>query len=205
MSEKTCYIFGAGDFFGFHKKIHEQDLVLAADGGYEYALQLSIKVDKLIGDFDSIRTSSLPDDRIIYPKEKDDTDMLLALKYGLEHHYRKFENFGGLGGRFDHSLANLQALCFLNEHHATGTLHGDHYTLTTLKNGTLSLPTKKEGYISIFSLSDCSIGVTIENLKYTVKNAVLNRTFPLGVSNAFIGKPATICVKNGTLAILWYE
>lgn len=204
MSERICYVFGAGDFSGFHMEIHEQDLVLAADGGYEYALQLGIKVDMLIGDFDSIQIGNLPDDRIIYPAEKDDTDMILALKYGLEHGYRTFEIFGGLGGRFDHSLANLQALCFLNEQHACGTLHGDNYTLTTIKNKTLSLPNKKKGYVSVFSLSDKSYGVTIENLKYTVKNATLERTFPLGVSNAFIGKPATICVKKGTLAVLWY-
>lgn len=205
MFERICYLFGAGDFTGFPMEIHEHDLVLAADGGYDYALRLGVPIDLVIGDFDSIHSGTISEQQISYPAEKDDTDLLLALKYGLQKEYRKFEIFGGLGGRFDHSLANLQALSFLNEHGAVGTLYGEHYRLTTIKDGSLTLPTQKNGYVSIFSLSDQSEGVTIQNLKYTVQDIILKRTFPIGVSNAFIGEPAFISVKSGTLAILWYD
>ena len=46
-------------------------------------------------------------------------------------------------------------------------------------------------------------GVTIEGLQYTAEDAVLSAGFPLGVSNHFVGQPARIAVKDGSLLVIW--
>ncbi len=76
-----------------------------------------------------------------YPPEKDDTDMMLAIKLGLSRGYREFAIYGGLGGRLDHTIANIQALTYLAGEGASGILYGDSYALTVIKDS--SLPFQK--------------------------------------------------------------
>ena len=54
ISEKACYIVGAGSFEKLDSLPQEGDLVIAADGGYAYLKQLGIQPDVLLGDFDSL-------------------------------------------------------------------------------------------------------------------------------------------------------
>ena len=51
--EQTCYIFGAGLFFGLSSRPKPGDLVIAADGGLNYLQELGIRPDVILGDFDS--------------------------------------------------------------------------------------------------------------------------------------------------------
>ena len=57
----------------------------------------------------------------------------------------------------------------------------------------------------MFSLSDKSKGVTIKNLKYSLDNAELTNSFPLGISNEFLGKKSSITVKDGMLLLVLPE
>lgn len=205
MRERICYVFGAGEATPCSVKPEKDDLVIAADGGYDFAAALGLKVDILIGDLDSIKEQALPGNHITHPKEKDDTDMMLVLKYALEKGYYRFEIYGGLGGRLDHTIANLQALTFLAKKGASAILHGENYKITTVHNSFITFPAKDTGIISVFSLSDKSKGVSIKGLKYPVRHGELTNDFPLGISNEFIGKEVTISVRKGTLGVLWYE
>lgn len=205
MRERICYVFGAGDTTPCTIQPEKDDLVIAADGGYDFASAIGLKTDIIIGDFDSVKDTNLPANRITHPKEKDDTDMMLVFKYALEKGYYHFEIYGGLGGRLDHTIANLQALTFLAKKGATAVLHGENYKITVLHNSFLTFPAKENGIISVFSLSDKCKGVTIKGLKYPLKHGELTNSFPLGISNEFIGKDVTISVHKGTLGVLWYD
>ena len=109
MDSKICYIFGAGEQSSCDIRLSGSDLVIAADGGFDYLKKLGLRADIVLGDFDSLSDSqNLPEDFIRYPKEKDDTDMMIAIKEGLARGYRTFRIYGGLGGRLDHTIANLQ-------------------------------------------------------------------------------------------------
>ncbi|MCD8021752.1 MAG: thiamine diphosphokinase [Lachnospiraceae bacterium] len=83
------------------------DLVIAADGGYRYLQKLGVEPDILMGDFDSLEI--VPEHRhlIRHSPIKDDTDMALAVAWAEKAGYETFFLYGGLGGRLDHSLANL--------------------------------------------------------------------------------------------------
>lgn len=84
---ETCYIFGAGDFTPCTIDLTSKDLVIAADGGYDYLIRLGLRADVVLGDFDSVTSPDLWDDaiceKLTYPPEKDDTDMMLAIKLGF--------------------------------------------------------------------------------------------------------------------------
>jgi hypothetical protein len=70
-------------------------------------------------------------------------------------------------------------------------------------DGKITLPPRSKGYISVFSLCDESVGVTIKGLKYNVQNINLRLDTPMGVSNEFTGTEAEISVKNGRLLVIY--
>ncbi|MBR6567273.1 MAG: thiamine diphosphokinase [Clostridia bacterium] len=201
---KTCYIIGAGDVTKTDFTAEADDYIICADGGYRYKDLLGRECDCVVGDFDSFGSVPETENKIVAPCEKDETDMMLAVDTGYAKGYRDFILFGALGGeRWDHSVANIQLLHYIASKGGTGTIiHGDEI-FTAFKDDTLILDEKLKGYISVFSLSDESRGVTLKNLKYTLENAVLNAFNPVGVSNEFIGEKAEISVKDGVLLVVY--
>ena len=208
MNTGICYIFGAGDRTSCHIDLAEEDLVIAADGGFDYLEEIGLRADCVLGDFDSVESYNLPSDCIRYPRKKDDTDMMLAARLGLDKGYTEFRIYGGLGGRLDHTLGNIQVLTYLSRQGAMGTLIGDTYSLRVVTDSVVTfgkdLPENRAGNLcSIFSLSDVSVNVTIQGLEYEVEGTTLTNSFPLGISNEFTGRKGIISVQKGTLAVLW--
>lgn len=196
-----CYIIGAGNCTRLPQNIKKEDMVIAVDGGYKYVKDT--RVDLVVGDFDSLGYVPEHPNVLKLQPEKDDTDMLVALKEGLKVGYKTFHIYGGCGGRLDHTLANIQSLAFLQKQGAKGILHDDDTLITMVKNGSLILPAKQAGYLSVFSYSEKSEGVTLKGVKYPLEQATLTNAFPLGISNEFIGQSAEIFVEKGCLLILY--
>ena len=179
------------------------DCVLCADGGWELARAAGVEPDCVIGDFDS---SSQPADAptVRVPVEKDDTDTMLCLKRGLAMGYDDFLIVGGFGGRFDHTLANLQALNYAASRRARVEMRDGERWATAIRNGAIRLPAPEgaEGIkLSVFALSDTCRGVCIRGTRYAAEDITLTNAFPLGVSNAFAGDCAEISVAEGTLLV----
>ena len=199
-----CYIVGAGDFNEKTLDITDGDIVIAADGGYEYLDKIGIKPDIYMGDFDSAPKPQTNADIEVFKCEKDDTDTLLAVKHGFELGFKSFKIYGGCGGRADHTFSNIQTLAYIVSRGGRAMLFGNSevYTVT---DSEVSFGGDMKGKISVFSLSDRAEGVSIKGLKYELEDSVLTNLFPLGVSNEFIGKPSEISVKNGLLLIIYYR
>ena len=179
----------------------KSDLVIAADGGQAALCRLGIRPQLVVGDFDS---SEAPTDIpfIRHPVEKDDTDTALAVKEGMRRGYEYFIFYGCTGGRLDHTLANIQTLHRLAVEGLHGYLVADDGTVSTvIVNKALQFSPK--GTVSVFSLTDESTGVTLQGLKYPLRDARLTNDYPLGVSNEGTGAPAKISVKQGALYVIW--
>lgn len=199
---KKCVIFCAGGFRELVCPVCDGALVIAADGGLAHARALGIQPDVVLGDFDSL--GFYPDGAEIFPAEKDDTDCMLAIKKGLSLGCDCFVIYGGLDGpRVDHTMANFQALHYLCDHAASGYLIGCSQIACVLRNGQMQFPAHFSGYFSVFCLGADASGVTLQGLKYETENVMLTAGFPLGVSNQFVGKTATVSVKEGTLLLIW--
>ena len=214
--ESKCFIIGAGDLTISELRISEEDFVIAADGGLSYCEFLGVRPNVILGDFDSVGEkeknfienlvmqggegdeTSIPE-IVRLPEEKDDTDMLAAIKYGLEKGYRDFRIYAGMGGRFDHSFANIQCLLYLKNHVATGYLCDGTGMILVLQDESVEFQESMEGIVSVFALGRQAKGVTIRGMKYPLENAVITNDFPIGISNEFIGQKAYISVKEGEL------
>ena len=198
-----CYIFGSGEYGVQWPCSQAGDLVIAADGGYAQLERRGISPDLLVGDFDSL--GYVPDHPHIvrHPVRKDDTDTALAIEQGWERGFREFHIYGGMGGRLDHTLANLQLLVGLAERGGAGFLVGEESVATALSGGTLRFPAGCRGNLSVFAANGPASGVTLTGLLYPLQGARLTGDVPLGVSNEFLDGPATVTVERGTALVLW--
>lgn len=191
----------------------KDDFVIAADGGY--AQEFGCRPDAVIGDFDSLGYVPDEEEVQVYPKRKDDTDMMLAVKLGLENGYREFVLLGGIGGRFDHTMANVQTLAYLLAHDAKAVLKDAKRDIYMIgageKNaannawacvGEITFPAHTKGIFSVFSYGETAEQVTIRGAEYELEEATLTDCFPLGVSNSFADKEVTISVGAGRLLIV---
>lgn len=209
---KRCIIIGAGDLTVSEIPVNEDDYVIAADGGYLYCKVLGIEPDLILGDFDSVGEKEAeelaqiqkaePERIVLLPAEKDETDMLAAIHAGLSEGCRKFHIYAGQGGRLEHTIANIQCLKYLKECGAAGYMLDGTGMILVAKDETVSFQPQTEGYLSLFSMGDRAEGVTIRNMKYELNDATVTNSFPIGISNEFIGEQASITVKNGTLMII---
>ena len=199
---ERCFILCAAGFDGFLDPPGKGDYVIAADGGYAHCRAMGLRPDEVLGDFDSL--TYIPQDAAVFPVEKDDTDSMLAVRRGLELGYRRFLLYGSLDGtRLDHTVANFQTLQFLADHGGEGYLVGRDYIVTVLKAGTLRFPAESTGILSVFCMGADARGVTLRGLKYPLENATLTAGFPLGVSNRFTGRSASVSLREGSLLLMW--
>jgi len=203
--EGICYIIAAGPVEPLTLNASDGDFVIAADAGYLHLSALSAAADLVVGDFDSMAQKPDHPNVVTHPAAKDKTDTLLAIDEGLRRGYRRFIILGGLGGRLDHTLANIQALSYIAASGGRGFLVGNGTAITVIRNGRLRLEGGKTGVISVFCCGDAARGVYLRGLKYELRNAVLTGEMPLGVSNEFTGAPSEISVRSGSLAVLWED
>ena len=199
---KTCIVFCAAEFDHLLAPIPEDALVIAADGGLVHTQKLGISPDVILGDFDSL--GYVPADSRVYPVEKDDTDAMLAIRLGLERGCDRFWLYGALDGpRLDHTVANFQTLAFLACHGARGWLIGKDYVITVASRETLHFSAENTGILSLFCLGSDISDLSIRGLKYPLEHGSLTASFPLAVSNAFLGVPASVTVGDGLLLAMW--
>ena len=212
--QNRAIVIGAGDLtisvMPDYKE--ETDTVIAVDGGLLYCGLLGLEPDVIIGDFDSVDEKLTESIHIIedkYPEkvlrlkpEKDDTDMLVALKWGLAKGILSFHIYGGTGGRLEHTIANIQCLLYLKNQGAEGYLFDENGMILVIKEETKTFQPSMEGYLSLFSLEKESV-VSIENMRYPLLSYKVPNDYPIGISNEFIlGKNGTVTVHSGAVVII---
>lgn len=196
-----CYIVGAGVFeVMFSPK--EDDLVIAADGGFTHLKNHGIRCDLLLGDFDSI--DSLPQDveRMTYPVEKDFTDTALALYEGERRGYKDFVILGGTGGREDHTFANYCLLSEAIERGIRAKIVSKNNTAFMIKNEKALVKCDTGCHFSAFAFGDVAHGVTIKGLYYEASDIGLSPSCHLTVSNIFKDSKAEVSVREGALLVI---
>lgn len=193
--------------------ITPDDLVICTDGGYDIAKKNNIIPDVLLGDFDSIsddydsiaRNLSHKIDIIKFNPEKDFTDLDLAIKEAIARNSSHVEIWGGIGGRLDHTVANLQILTnYGKDFESLQIMDGRNrcFVLYGSDGPDRVIPKQEDSYLSLFSMSECCRGLTVSGVKYSLHNHTMFRTFPLGVSNEITSDEAVISMKEGTLLVV---
>lgn len=94
----------------FSEPINDSDAaVYCCDGAYAWA-RGRVRIDKTVGDFDSLSYIPDPPPEEIFPSEKNFTDGEIALFKMIAAGFGDITIYGGGGGREDHFLGNLQLL-----------------------------------------------------------------------------------------------
>lgn len=204
MSE-ICTIFSGGeidDLSFIDVQSIKDTFIICADSGYTYANKLEIKPDVVVGDYDSL--GFIPDEEneiFTFPKEKDDTDLMLAIKEALKRGYKNINIYGALGGRFDHTFGNIQSLAYISSKGGTGKIITDREEISILNAGEYSIE-KREGFsLSLFAFSDVVENYCINGVKYETKTNLVN-FFPLGISNEITGNKAEMSFTKGMLLMI---
>lgn len=197
-----CNIFAGADISDYSWVKPKNGYNIAADRGLIHCQRLGIAPDLILGDFDSYG-GKLPENADILraPAEKDDTDTMLAVKCGFEQGCDDFRIYGGLGGRFGHTAANVQTLMYIMSHGGKGYLYGGEYDITVQQNSCEEYADRGYRYVSLFALSErCE--AELSGLKYSGRVSFAN-DFPLGASNEFSEKTCRIEVFSGKLLIVF--
>lgn len=194
-----CVFVGNGEFCSEQFCVAEQDFVIAVDGGYAHIKDLC-RVDLAVGDFDSLGYIPEGIATLRHDPIKDYTDMYLAFDEARRRGCDEFEVYGALGGRLDHTLANLQCAYEFAKKGLKVTLIGNDCTAQVLM-GKRTICGRKGQTFSLFAF-DTARGVYIKNGKYPLSDATLTNTFPIGVSNELLDGECDIEVKEGYVLLI---
>ena len=196
-------IFSGGEFTSLPDDfdITEYSLVICADSGYLSAKKAGITPDVFVGDFDSVAKNEVKASKIVelYPI-KDMTDTQEAVDIAIEGGAKEITILGALGGRIDHTLANIHLLKYAKEKGATAEILDNDSYITTVDK-TLEIKAKKGFCLSLIPLTDCE-GVSISGVFYPLENAEMPVGNPYGISNEFTDPVAKISVRSGDLLVM---
>lgn len=187
------------------------DKIICANGGTKLALDYNLIPDIIVGDIDSISDeiiNKIKREKIewkIYPKEKDETDLELAVREALKYSPKIIYFIGLLGGRIDHTLSNLFFLEKIKERGIEVLILDNKLRITLMLGREEKIFWGNEGeIISLIPLSEKVEGVTLQGLKYPLNNEILYRNLTRGISNEFISKEAKIRISFGTLIVIHF-
>lgn len=190
--------------------IQAADLLIAADGGALALLRAGCWPSLVIGDMDSLAESDL---RLLaehgaelrrFPREKDETDLELALLAAVARGATAIDVLGALGGRWDHSLANV-ALLALPELAACRVRLLAERQMLFLVRESAPIEGRPGDTISLLPLTAAVHGVTTEGLQYALTDATLKFEHARGVSNVLRTPPGRVALRTGLLLVVQHD
>lgn len=163
-------------------------IVVVLDNAIDRVLQLDIKIDVLLGDFDDDFNPELYKEKqfpleIVHTPNQDKTDLEKAFDYLVEKGHKAVNVVWATGKRADHTITNITNIVSYRDKLKIVILD-DHSKV-------FLLPTKFEKWytaktpISLIPIGKVT-GITTENLFYPLKNEELTIGYRTGSSNHVI-------------------
>ncbi len=179
-------------------------IVIAADGGLAHAWALGIEVSLVVGDLDSVspddvaaaESNGIPVER--YPRDKDATDLELALDAALARRPAQILVVAGEGGRLDHLLATL--LLLGAEKYAGVELDAwIGQARVHVVRGARSFEGTPGELLTLVALHAPAEGIRTDGLLYPLAGETLEPGSSRGVSNVFAAERAEVSVESGVV------
>ena len=213
-----CLIFANGtlpDLDSARRILRADDFILCADGGTRHALALGLTPSVIVGDLDSIVdeerrkpalsiVEAMKDagvEFLQHSRDKDETDLELALSHAINLGYREIVIVGALGGRLDQSLGNI---ALLTDHRlSTCDLRLDDGVESAQFCRAHSEVRGRSGdLVSLIPWGGEVTGVRTEGLRWPLSNETLFPHKTRGISNELTGEVAHVEIKSGLLLIV---
>ena len=199
--EKTLILSGGKTDLEFAKKYlgtYSFDTVVCADSGLNTAYRLGLKVDYIMGDFDSVSSdilrlymdkkveNSIDVQFVKYPAQKDATDTELVLDFVMENKPSSVEILGATGGRIDHLLANIGILLKpLKKNIETYIIDSYNKIYLIDKKTEIYKDDIWDKYLSFYPYTDSVENVKLSGLKYSIEGEDIVIGSSRTISNEF--------------------
>jgi thiamine pyrophosphokinase len=205
-----CLIFANGtlpDLDAARRLLRPDDFLLAADGGTRHILDLGRTPSIVIGDLDSLTPAEraaleAAGTRILqHPRDKDETDLELALDYAIENGFREIVIVAALGARLDQTLGNLSLLTNLQR--STFNLKlDDGVESAQFCRARSEVRGRRGDLVSLIPWGGEVTGVRTEGLRWPLSNETLVPHKTRGISNEMTGDVALIQIASGLLLVI---
>ena len=183
--------------------VKPDDYVICADRGYEFAKLAKIEPNLIVGDFDSYQEKISASCEIVrLNPHKDDTDTIHAIDLAFEKGFTEFLLLGALGGRTDHTFANITALLYIADKGGRGVLLSEKEHIELLKKGEYFYNEYCGKTFSLFPFGCNSVCVSYKGVEYPLERYTLKSSVPLGISNIFISEKSEIKIYDGNAILI---
>lgn len=180
------------------QQLMSYEKLIAVDGGLCHCHTMGVTPDLLVGDLDSVPEQLLsfyPDMEIRrFPELKDETDLELGVRIADTSDTKRITLFSALGGRTDHTLANLSLLLHYPEYLYIET----EKEITFAIQGKTTIASIPGQTISLIPLGRLAEGITTRGLKWELNHSTLNYTF-MSISNVCLDTSFDVTILNGGL------
>jgi len=184
------------------------DFMVCVDGGAAHCLNSGFSPDLLVGDLDSIDSTSLAKIKamgaecIRFASEKDASDLELVFDILSDRFFEQVILFGASGGRTDHLLFNWQLAAARSWPFHLRIV--DDYVDAQLVDPTSAFEaTAKVGQVfSVVPLAGSATGVTVRGARYPLDNASLVVGSTVGLSNLVTQEHLQVSVEKGIVLVM---
>jgi thiamine pyrophosphokinase len=187
--------------------LRRDDFILCADGGTHHALALGLKPNLIIGDMDSTESELLKKfqaDGIeieLYPRDKNDTDLELAIQKAIELDPIEIIIVAGFGGRMDQTLANIALLS--SPYLVTRNVRlDDGVEEIFFVTDQAQVHGRSGDVVSLIPWGNPVHGVETQYLQWPLRSETLYPDKTRGISNEMISAAASIKIKSGLLLVI---
>jgi thiamine pyrophosphokinase len=187
--------------------LRQDDFILCADGGTRHASSLHLQPALVIGDLDSAGEATLQALRAEgvaieqHPRDKDETDLELAIARALEMEPEEIVIVAALGGRLDQTLGNIALLSSIR-HPSPDIRLDDGVEEVLLCRDQSRVHGRSGDIVSLLPWQGAVGGIHTTGLKWSLRDETLYPEKTRGISNEMTGHTASIQVRSGMLLVI---
>lgn len=192
------------------------DFVVAADGGARHAAALGLRIDRWVGDGDSLPPDALEALRAagtpieLSDHDKDESDTELAIQAAVRDGATEVIVLGAFGGpRFDHAIANVALLADPLLRGRTAILLDASARVRLVRapgdDGrpvTVRLDGRPADTVTLLPFGVDAERVRTEGLRYPLRDETLHVGAARGLSNVRVGERASFTLESGLLLVI---
>jgi thiamine pyrophosphokinase len=192
---------------GVRRLLRPDDFIICADGGTQHALELGLTPSLVIGDMDSIQKDQwqwLEQAGVsieIFPRDKNETDLEIALQRALELEPKQVVVVAALGGRLDQTLGNLTLLTGARLSTVDIRLD-DGVEEIFICRDQAEVQGGSGDIVSLIPWGNPVHGVKTESLKWPLDHETLYPEKTRGISNEMTGTTASVSIGSGLLLVV---
>ena len=187
--------------------LQADDYIICADGGARHALELGLTPNLVIGDMDSIdkqQWQKLKDAGVpieLFPRDKNETDLELALDRAIELEPKVLLIIGALGGRLDQTFGNT-ALLSNARLSAVDVRLDDGVEEIFFCRDQEEVRGRSGDIVSLIPWGNPVQGVQTQGLKWQLHSETLFPEKTRGISNEMTGEVVSIKIASGLLLVI---